>query len=41
MDIVLIIGALRLGTHVVRGKEERPRNLGVWKCGGLGLEKIL
>ena len=41
MEREFIVGALRLGTCVVDGKEGRPNKLGVWKCGGMGLDKLL
>lgn len=41
VESVLISGAMRLGMHVTGGKEGRTNKLGVWKCGGLGLEKRL
>ena len=36
-----IVVSLRLGMRVAGGKEGRPNKLGVWKCGGLGLDKLL
>ena len=41
VERVLNVGALRLGTRVAHCKEGRPNKLGVWKCGGLGLDKVL
>ena len=41
VESVLIIGAVRLGTCVAASKEGRPNKLGVWKCGGLVLDKML
>lgn len=41
VERAFIFGALRLGLRVAGGREGKPNKLGVWKCGGMGLDKLL